>query len=318
MRELAARFVPVADEVWRLHHEKGRDCDLFRVIAEQGHYAGRTVPSDTRQGIYCAAPSGVLLASINNHDPKRVAAMLEKALAKWDELGAEQRRSPDLNDETATDGSDFVLAQPEGSVVLSVTARDLAPSLSGDDWRAQAYNVDFAWLRPHEIEEFVPESTTGAEKEVATKLVRRFAALHFVDTVRGQSPPFEDAQVEVASLRARTVAIDGSRQTIAFDGATRCAEKGKWSVANFKDRKSPSDQERSVELTLAGMAVFDTETRRFTEFHLVGLGTRRGGTQFNERSKELGPSEIGFAVNLAPPGERIAPASFWRYPSPRG
>lgn len=304
--------------MWRLHHEEGRDCDLFRTIAEQGHYAGRTVPSDTRQGIYCAAPSGVLLASINSNDPRRVASMLEKALAKWDGLDAGARRLPDLAEDTTTGGTDFVLAQPAGSVVLSVISRDLTPEPSGDDWRTTAYNVDFAWLRPHEVAEFVPDPTVGATKDVATKLVRRFAALHFVDTVRGQSPPFEDSHVELARLRATTVAIDGSRLTIEFSGSTRCAEQGKWSVANFKDGRKPTDQARGVELRLLGTATFDREDGRFVEFHLIGLGTRFGATQFNERSKELGESAIGFAVNLAPPGERIAPASFWRYPNPRG
>lgn len=303
--------------MWRLHHEKGRDCDLFRKIAEQGHYAGRTVPSDTRQGIYCAAPSGALLASVNSNNPKRVAAVLEAALAKWETLEPNARRLEGLEDETKSEGHDFVAVQPEGSVVLAVTARDLSQTATGDDWRLSAYNVDFAWLRPHELPEFVPDLSIGAAKDVSERLVKRFAALHFVDTVRGQSPPFEDAQVELATLRVKTVAVTGNLQRVEFDGATRARAAGRWSIANFRDRKAPSDQERSVELRLGGMALFDRETNRLVEFHLVGDGTRRGGTQFNERTDDLESSRIGFAVTLAPPEERIAPASFWRYPNPR-
>ena len=52
-----------------------------RELAEQGHYAGRTRPTNTRQGIYAAAPSGVLLASVNTRSAERMAAMLEEALA---------------------------------------------------------------------------------------------------------------------------------------------------------------------------------------------------------------------------------------------
>ena len=83
--ELARRFIPAADEVGLLQRKTsaGPEAEWFRTVAEQGHYGGRTVPTDTRQGIYAAAPSGVLLASINHSDPRRVADMLRKALAIW-------------------------------------------------------------------------------------------------------------------------------------------------------------------------------------------------------------------------------------------
>ena len=83
--------MPAADDVGRLQRDQDEDCKLFQKLAEQGHYAGRTVPSTTRQGIYAAAPSGVLLASINTREPHDVARMLERALERWKELGRDER-----------------------------------------------------------------------------------------------------------------------------------------------------------------------------------------------------------------------------------
>lgn len=161
---MAASFVPVADEVWRLHHEKGRDCDLFRLIAEQGHYAGRTVPSDTRQGIYCAAPSGRLLASINNNSPRAVARMLEKALAKWNELPDDARWLADLADDTPTGGYDWAESQPKDSLVLQVVARDLDREVDPSDWKTNAYNLDYAWFRPREFESWLRKPKSDARR----------------------------------------------------------------------------------------------------------------------------------------------------------
>ena len=96
MISLAASFVPAADEVWSLQHGQGVESKLFRTIAEQGHYAGRSKPSNTRQGIYAAAPSGALLASINSRDAGEVAGMLERALERWRELEPAERRLAEL------------------------------------------------------------------------------------------------------------------------------------------------------------------------------------------------------------------------------
>ena len=75
--ELARRFIPAADEVGRLQSGKDEECQLFQKIAEQGHYAGRTKPSRTRQGTYAITPDGTLLISWNTNDPRVVACRSE-------------------------------------------------------------------------------------------------------------------------------------------------------------------------------------------------------------------------------------------------
>ncbi len=75
MQKLLERFIPAADEVGYLQRQKGPECDHFRSFSEKGHYGGREKPTGTRQGTYAVAPSGEFLASINNNDPKAMAAM---------------------------------------------------------------------------------------------------------------------------------------------------------------------------------------------------------------------------------------------------
>jgi hypothetical protein len=306
--------VPVADEVWRLHHREGRDCDLFRVIAEQGHYAGRTVPSDTRQGIYAAAPSGVLLGSINTRDARRVARMLRDALANWEALPEERRWLADLDDATPTGGDDWAKSQPAESLVLSVVSRDLDGDEAEEDWRSHAYNLDAAWFRPGELDSFVPGHEVGDAGMVDDELVARLARLHLLDNVRGQTPPFEREEVVIARLATRVTAVDGRFVHIEYSGATRTEQQGDWSIGNFHDAKKPTPQRRSVDLVLRGEARYDRDARRFVAFDVVARGTREGGTQFNARGDDLDAEPIGFLITLAPADERVAPAAFWCYP----
>ena len=84
VKELTAKFIPAADEVGRLQSGGDAECQLFRKIAEQGHYAGRTQPSRTRQGTYATTADGTFLASWNKNDPRFVA----RSLPSWPLSGA--------------------------------------------------------------------------------------------------------------------------------------------------------------------------------------------------------------------------------------
>ncbi len=151
VQELAARFVAVADEVGRLQRGDDAECLLFQKIAEQGHYAGREQPTSTRQGTYAAAPSGVLLASINNNDPRRMELMLREALEKWESLPRDERLTDAAGDaggpRSDEDGSPAAAPDdpqrtrwmdrlyPEDGLVLCVYSRDLPRSASGPSWK---------------------------------------------------------------------------------------------------------------------------------------------------------------------------------------
>ena len=92
VKKLTAKFIPAAAEVRRLQSGKDAECRLFRKIAEQGHYAGRTRPSRTRQGTYATTVDGTFLASWNKNDPRYVARDLREALKNWVRLKVKGRK----------------------------------------------------------------------------------------------------------------------------------------------------------------------------------------------------------------------------------
>lgn len=316
---LARKFVPVADEVGHLQRKRtgGPESEWFRTVAEQGHYGGRTTPTDTRQGTYAAAPSGVLLASINHNDPRRMAGMLRDALAAWDAMPRE-RRLPAAALEKAPKGRPrWESLYPEGGLVLKATSRDVGPrERAPGDWRAQAWNLDALWFRKDEAIAFVPAGAEpGAMAEVPAPLVRRLVRLNLVDNVRGQTPPFPDDAVERASLRSEVTAVEGDLVTLRLTGDVRVVHRGRWRGADFGDAKAPSEQERGFEGTLLGYATFDRSKDRFTAFEMVALGSRWGATQYNGRADDPGPAPMGVVFSLAgdAPADRVAPAAMWEY-----
>jgi hypothetical protein len=76
---------------------------------------------------------------------------------------------------------------------------------------------------------------------------------------------------------------------------------------------TPGEKARGIDCKLLGYASFDPSRNRFLKFEAVALGYRWGGTRFNFRHDNLGPSPIGWAFVLADdsPENRIAPGHFW-------
>ena len=317
--ELAKQFVPAADEVGFLQRKssKGPEAEWFRGVAEQGHYGGRTVPTDTRQGIYAAAPSGVLLASINHSDPRRVAAMLVKALAAWEALPRAKRLPASALVQAPVGRPRWETLYPVDGLALRVTTRDLArESASADDWRATAWNLDFAWFRHDEALAFVPaDAKPGARTDVPVAITRRLARLYLVDDVRGQTPAFEDRSIEHATLVSEVVRVDKDRVELRLAGEARLVAKGTWPVGDFRDPSPLKPQERGFDGAFLGHATYDRATGRFLAFEMLALGSRWGATQYNGRGDDLGPAPMGVSFSLAgdTPADHVAPASMWEY-----
>ena len=313
MVKLAQQFVPAADEVWRLQSGADFDCRLFQEIAEQGHYAGRTQPSATRQGIYAAAPSGKLLASINSRDPKAVAEMLATALERWEALPRSERRRANLPDQPP---SRWETRYPADGLVLAVFVRDVERDPRPDDWRASAWNKDFAWFTREEALALVPESREiGAERAWPAELANRITRCNLVDCVRGQVPPFRREDVELAELVTRVAAVSEDGLELDLTGRTRAVMRGRWPVAGFSDEAAAGEQERGFATELLGRALFEPASGRFTRFELAAVGTRWGGAQFNGRQDDLAEAPIGVLFTLAgsSPAEHVPPAAIWDY-----
>jgi hypothetical protein len=318
VKELTARFIPAADDVGHLQSGSDAECRLFQKIAEQGHFAGRTQPSFTRQGTYATTADGKLLASWNKTDPRVVARMLREALEKWDRLKAEGRRFSGAGPLEIAQLNRALRLFPEDGLVLKVNTRDLPRDPPQQARWAESWNQDFAWFTKEEAGQFLPgEIASGRSRAVPRPLVERLARFHFLDNVRGQTPPFPARAIEDATLNSRVTAVDGDVVFLRLEGRTKAVQKGSWSNRSFEDMNRPSVQERGLEVKLLGSARFDRKERQFASFELVAVGTRWGGTQYNCRYDDLPPAPFGAVLSLggAHRSERVAPEHFRGYGS---
>jgi len=299
---LAGRFVPAADEVWRLQRGADADCRFFQRLVN----GGEPIEDDgTRQGIWVASPSGRLLASINSLDADAVLAVLERGLAAWDELADDERRLPDgvaLDPEHRWEHG-----YPEGGLVLERVARDLPASGDFREEPTGRWNRDYAWFTADEARRLVPaDAGPGTVWTPPAFFARRLARFHLVDNVRGQTLPYADEEVLRAELGARVLERHGARLELELRGATRAVADGTWRMGEnlWQPRR---ELPRGIELGLVGRATWDAEAARFDAFELVALGRRWGHTENNGRWRDPEPATIGFCLSLAPPDARIAP-----------
>jgi len=316
VRSLARKFVPCADEVFRLHKRKGVECDFFRGFCDEGHY-GRNGANATRQGIYAVTPSGRFLASVNTTDPKRMAAMLELALKNWKGLGEGDRYL-----DPAPSGAQFRSERgeanyPKDGLVLRSFVRDLPKKGQrfADDWRGKAWNTDLAWFGKAEARRFLPADPKRGDKHtVPSNEFERLVRFTFIDSVRGQTTPYAPGHVKDAKLVAEIVAVKNGRVELKFRGTVHTEAAGDWSVGGLRNGER-SPQKRGFKGDVGGEAVYDLKAERFVAFRLVAVGTRWGGTRFNFRQDDLELAPIGFVVQLASdrPADTVAPAFWYAY-----
>ena len=294
------RFVPAADEVWRLQRDDDPECRWFRTAVRGKANAVR----GSMQGTYVLTTGGELLGRINSRDPVRVLKMLEQAHARWQQLSGEQRAAP--APETAAPTHRWEDSYPADGLVLERFARDIGAS--PDDEPRQPVNRDAVWFSKEELAGFVPEAhEVGAGRDVAPRLVERLARFALVDNVRGQTLPFAKSTVKGSRLRAEVVAVDGDVATLRFTGSTRAETDGTQPGEDYWQPKRVWP--RSLRTRIAGQARWNARQARFTSFELVAIGTRVGRTTFNGRAREEAGKEhrIGFLLRKAPRSYRVAP-----------
>jgi hypothetical protein len=308
IRLASESFIPLAENCTPLQTQQDAKGEFFRLVAEQGHYAGRTVPSATRQGQYAFTADGTLLASVNTRDADAMLGMMRQALARWESLAAVEDgqaiaatyerdpRHPDL--------------YPVGGLVLKQTMRDL-PRPAGHaspQGRPEAINFDYAWFTVDEVRDFLPETVqVGARKTLPPRIVRRFARFHLLDSVRGETPPWRDEDVQSATMTTEIVGVDGDRVQLRLEGSVQNSQGGTWAIIPFREKIA--GMTRGLHCRLRGELTFDTARGAFERFDLLAVGERWGGTEHNNRQEDLPAAPIGIVFEIAgdTPADRTPP-----------
>jgi hypothetical protein len=325
--ELASTsFVPVAENCSPLQSQKDEKGRFFRLVAEQGHYAGRTFPTSTRQGYYTFTADGRLLTAINSRDPRAIEGMLRQALERWATLTASNGHpSAAGNGHTAAANGhdataevpDYTPARPDlyptDGLVLRLTARDLPRDADTrpDDWRKRAWNIDYAWFTREEARQVVPEPpTVGTARAWPHAVLRRLALFHLRDFVRGEPSAWPEDALRHADVLSEVTSVSGNLITLALRGQIRLHYEMTWRRPNDGSRHS---SDCGFDATLQGTAVWDSSQQRFTSFELLATGPRQGTNQYNNRADDLGPAPMGIALQLAgsTPRDRTPPHQIW-------
>lgn len=279
-------------------HQQDAEGEFFRKIAEQGHYAGRTKPTPTRQGLYLASSDGKLWASINTTDARDVRKMIRKGLARWGApINQEQLKYDPVGvEKTFEPHQAYNIAFPDGGLALVETMRDL-PRNNDPGHKTNRHNFDHVWLTAKEVGAFVPqEIEVGQTYEIDEQVVRRIAQFHFVDQVNGESNPWRPEEVKAATMKGTVSNIDGDQVTIWLTGEARCAQTPTGEVNPFNGRTV--DKERGVDLELRGWLVYDTAAKSFKRFDLLGSGNRWGSAIYSFRFNDMDPEPVGFLLEL--------------------
>lgn len=248
---LACReFIPVAENCSSLQRQQDAKGEFFRLVAEQGHYAGRTQPSATRQGIYACTADGRLLASINTREAEKLLGMMRDALRRWQERGPGcQSEAPAAYDPDPRYCRDY----PTDGLVLTVYARDLPRDVDTrpDDWRRNAVNYDHSWFTREEASSLVPETpAVGQMYPVPPGIVRRLARFHLLDNVRGETPMWREDEVRRAEMTIEVTGVGPETVALRLEGAVRNVGHGVWAIRPFGERLTGA--ERGFDCRLLG------------------------------------------------------------------
>lgn len=315
--ELASRqFIPVAENCSYLQWQQDAKGEFFRLVAEQGHYAGRTQPSATRQGIYACTAEGRFLASINTRESEPLLGMMREALRRWREEPADSE-PPETLGSYVPDPRLPAEAPPE-VLVLKVYTRDLPRP--GDPrpphWRRDAMNMDHAWLTREEAAALLPaDPSIGSRFPVPPAVVRRLARFHLLDNVRGETPMWKEEEVRQAEMTLEVTEVRPERIELRLHGAVRNVASGTWAVRPFAERLN--DTERGFDCRLQGFLSYDRVRGRFVRFDLLAVGNRWGGSEHNVRWDDMAPAPMAVAFELASDRawDRIRPqgarADYW-------
>ncbi|MDQ3703581.1 MAG: hypothetical protein M3442_22070 [Chloroflexota bacterium] len=331
------RFIPVAENSSPLQGQRDAKGEFFRLVAEQGHYAGRTFPTGTRQGMYAFTADGKVLAAGNTRDPERLATLMHTALARWGRLVDSGGGAGEVVAPGGAAVGEYDPAVPDrypvDGLVLQVVARDLPRDEDArkEDWRKEAWNLDYAWFTRQEARSIVPAvRTLGSRQAVPWEIVRRMARFHLRDFVRGEPSVWPEAAIRQGEIVAEITGVEGDsasgsrsgdarstgsprvgRVQLHLEGTIRLQWDARWvRPEDGEERCSDSGFDARV----YGEGVWDEGRDAFVALEMVAVGPRWGANQYNNRADDLGPAPLGVVFTLAGavPRDRTPPHTIYR------
>ena len=335
IRLASESFVPLAENCSPLQTQQDAKGEFFRLVAEQGHYGGRTIPSATRQGQYAFTPDGHLLSSINTRAADRMRDMMLQALDRWNELHGSGANGAPLSRDAAPQPYERDPRHPDlyplDGLVLKQTLRDLPRPANHPipQARPEAVNFDYAWFTKDDAKLFLPDGVgtpsvarqvahqdfvVGQRKALPWRIVRRLARFHLLDSVRGETPAWRDEHIAHSHLTTEITRVEGPLVHLRLTGSVLNQQAAAWAVRPF--RQKWDDLTRGYDCALYGELVYDTSTERFTQFDLLATGDRWGGTEHNNRQEDQLAAPMGIRFELAgtTPADRTPPHSnLWDY-----
>ena len=116
--------------------------------------------------------------------------------------------------------------------------------------------------------------------------------MNLVDTVRGQTDPFNGGEIK-AEIECQVTSVSDEGFEFTIKGQT----KSDSALTNYG--RTP----RGIVTKVSGSATYSHAETRFEKFELVALGYRWGRTRFNGRYRGPEYNPLGFVVTLAPKDE---------------
>ena len=303
--EVSKKFIPAADEVWRLQRSTEPDAILFQNMANQGHYQHK---GGTRQGIYICSADGTFLSSINSLNPDEVLETIEYGLNKWEFLPQENKKGQDLPNINTTHR--WENSYPAHGLVLTSVNTDLISDPPILVERSERRNIDHVWIHETEVASLLPEEPkVGINYSVPEFIKNRLFCFHLVDNVRGQTLPFAPQEIKQAEISLTVTDLQGSMLKLQIFGHSDARADGDWLLGQ-NDWTPSYSLNHGMKTQLMGNAIFDLKINKFTEFEMVAIGKRYGKTELNSREFSPDTSYLGFYFSLAgeKDADKIAPA----------
>jgi hypothetical protein len=279
-------FIPVTGDDWYQRRREDAEGDFFRKIADQGPRKG--ADGSTRQGIYCFTASGKLLAYKNAQDADVMREVVEKALAAWKRMPADERAPGTVKvADAGKPDKRYHRAPPTEGLVLNVHARILDRDDKGDCHKGSCDSAggdlsarDHLWLTKPDWQSLMPKNVkTGDRFPMPASIAQRIARFHMVDDTRGEPRFWSSEQVRRAEVL--------------------------WTVEDA----TPTDADikkadRGFDVRLLGYFEYDPMTKEVSRFDIVAIGDHWGETELT-RGARKGRQPLGVAFELSKGGKPV-------------